>query len=593
LGLEFWLGIAQWSKRKMFRENDQHLQYDFLDPFEQMGEKMRRRLEESWAGTFYREIFCRIDETPFAVLYSDQPSRPNAAINVLVGAEILKAGFGWSDEELFDHIQFNLQVRYALGQRKMSVMPYELRTLYNFRQRVSRHMQERGENLIDRVFVQVTEEQLDRLGLKTGQQRMDSVLVASNIRQMSRLQLLVEVVHRVWRMLTETDQARYADCFKPYLQGTAGQYCYQVKADQVSGRLIEIGQLLYDLVQELKVGYEEQPPYQILQRVFDEHFTLEAGGGADNYQIHVKAGEELSAESLQSPDDWEASYRVKRGQGHQGYVGNLTETCDPENELQLITQVQVGPNSTDDEQFVVEGLSELKARTELETLWTDGGYTGPHAEETFRQEQVEHIPTNIRGQRTAPDRVGLEKFSWKVDADGRPVTVTCPAGQPAPVTTAGKAHRFVAYFEQPGCSTCPFAPGCPARPVKRRAARSLNVSQRQVQVALLRQKAARTRGKGNNRRAAIESTVRSVTHPFGGQSGKLPVRGQIRVTQVLICSALMVNVRRIWRHEQQMAQKKSQEADSLLSLCCQRLRPWLHMLKFNHFSGFTPASLGM
>lgn len=227
----------------MFRENEQHLQYDFLDPFEQMGEKMRRRLEESWAGTFYREIFCRIEETPFSVLYSDQPSRPNAAINVLVGAEILKAGFGWSDEELFDHLQFNLQVRYALGQRNMSVMPYELRTLYNFRQRVSRHMQESGENLIDRVFVQVTEEQLAGLELKTGQQRMDSVLVASNIRQMSRLQLLVEVVYRVWRMLTETDQARYADCFKVYLKGTAGQYCYQVKAEAVSGRLIEIGQV--------------------------------------------------------------------------------------------------------------------------------------------------------------------------------------------------------------------------------------------------------------------------------------------------------------------------------------------------------------
>ena len=85
-----------------------------------MGKKMRQDLEESWAGTFYREIFCRIDETPFAVLYSDQPSRPNATINALVGAEILKAGFGWSDEELWDQLRFNLQARFALGPRQMS-----------------------------------------------------------------------------------------------------------------------------------------------------------------------------------------------------------------------------------------------------------------------------------------------------------------------------------------------------------------------------------------------------------------------------------------------------------------------------------------
>ena len=111
----------------MFRENNQNLQFDFLDPFQQMGEKMRQELEASWAGTFYREIFCRIDETPFAVLYSDQPSRPNSAINVLVGSEILKAGFGWSDEELWDQLRFNLQARFALALRYMSVMPVELR----------------------------------------------------------------------------------------------------------------------------------------------------------------------------------------------------------------------------------------------------------------------------------------------------------------------------------------------------------------------------------------------------------------------------------------------------------------------------------
>jgi hypothetical protein len=575
----------------MFRESSQHLQFDFLDPFQQMSEKMRQRLEASWAGTFYREILCRIDEAPFAVLYSDKPSRPNAAINVLVGAEILKAGFGWSDEELWDHLQFNLQVRFSLGQRNMSVMPFEMRTVYNFRQRVSQHMQETGENLIEQVFVQVTDEQLAALELKTGHQRMDSVLVASNIRQMSRLQLLVEVVQRVWRILTEADQGRYAPSFEPYLKGTAGQYCYRVTADEVDEHLVAVGQLMHDLVHGLAADYADHPTYRVLQRVFDEHFATTADDEAETGQIRVKTGEELSASSLQSPDDWEATYRMKRGEGHQGYVSNLTETCDPENEVQLITMVQVAPNTTDDEQFLVEAVPELKERTDLDALWTDGGYTGPDAEDALREEQVEHIPTNLRGRRTAPDRLGLETFSWEVDADGTPVSVTCPGGQKAEVRRARKEGRFVAYIDHPGCETCPFVEECPTRPMKRQDTRSLNVSLRQVQVALLRQRAGQTRGKGNNWRAAIESTVRSVTHPFGGHTGKLPVRGQIRVTQVLICSALMVNARRIWRYEQQLAQNKSQEAASFLSCCCLRLRSWIHMLSFRHFSGFAPALL--
>jgi hypothetical protein len=58
--------------------------------------KQLKRLEESWAGTFYREFFLRVEEDFFAVLYSDEPSRPNIPINVLMGLETLKSGYGCS-----------------------------------------------------------------------------------------------------------------------------------------------------------------------------------------------------------------------------------------------------------------------------------------------------------------------------------------------------------------------------------------------------------------------------------------------------------------------------------------------------------------
>ena len=289
----------------MFRENDQHLQFGIFDTFQQMPEKVRQRLENSWAGTFYREFFCRVDESPFAVLYSDKPSRPNAPINILVSAEILKAGFGWSDEELHDEVQFNLQVRYALGLRDMSTVPFELRTLYYFRHRLSQHMQETGRNLLEQVFVQVTDEQLKSLKLKTGQQRMDSVLVSSNIRQFTRLQLLVEVIQRVWRMLTEADQSYYAEAFEPYCQGTAGQFCYYLKGDKVAENLAAVGYLMQRLIRELEARYGNLPTYQMLQRVFDEHFALGEAKPEDteSIQVRVKNGKELKADSLQSPDD--------------------------------------------------------------------------------------------------------------------------------------------------------------------------------------------------------------------------------------------------------------------------------------------------
>jgi hypothetical protein len=561
----------------MFRANDQHLQFGMFDTFEQLPEKTRQRLEASWAGTFYREVFCRIEESAFAVLYSDQPSRPNVPINILVGAEILKAGFGWSDEELHDQILFDLQVRYGLGLRDMSTVPFELRTLYYFRQRLSQHMQETGQNLLDQLFVQVTDEQLDSLKLKTGHQRMDSVLISSNIRQFSRLQLFVEVVQRVWRMLTARDQVYYAEVFAPYRQGTSGQYCYRLKAEEVAEHLTRVGQVMEYLLRELEVRYTDQPTYRMLRRVFDEHYVLVAGKakGSEWAQVRVKVGDELSGNSLQSPDDWEATFRNKGGQGYRGYVANLTETCDPENKVQLLTKVQVDSNFTDDEDLAVQALPELKARTDLAVLWTDGGYNGPAAEAACRKEKVEHMPTNVRGCHPSPDRLGRDSFSWEVDEEGEPVAVGCPGGQMVEVRAGRTAGNHLADFDATLCQACPLAEQCPTAPKKLRPARVLYVKTSQVRVARMRQRAAWARKPGNNWRAAIESTVRSVTHPFGGQAGKLPVRGKPRVTQMIICSALMVNLRRIWRHERELAEQKGQDLLSLLSRSWLRQRFWL------------------
>jgi len=560
----------------VFRENDQHRQWGMFDTFQQLPERVQKRLEDSWAASFYREVFCRIDESPFSILYSDQPSRPNIPINVLVGAEMLKAGNGWSDEDLYDELQFNLQVRYALGLRDINLVPFDLRTLYNFRQRLSRHMQETGENLLEKVFVQVTDEQLDSLKLKTGQQRMDSVLISSNIRQMTRLQLLIEVVQRVWRILTEEDQAGYAAVFDAYRQGTAGQYCYRVKGQDLSGHLAAVGQLMFHLVGELEAQYAGQPVYQMLRRVFAEHFAVEEEGARESgaEQVRVKVGDELSACSLQSPDDWEATFREKRGQGYRGYIANLAETCDPTNPIQLITHIQAGPNLTDDEQMGVRALPDLKARTDLRTLWTDGGYTGPTAEAAFREYQVEHIPTAIRGCHVSPRHLGLSAFAWEFYEAGNPRIVRCPGRQEVVVRAKSNGRRFLASFDEAVCQMCPWTDRCPAQPRKLRPVRVLYATVRQAQVAQLRQRSLQTRRPGCNWRSAVESTIRCLTHPFGGQAGKLPVRGQPRVTQVIFYLALMVNLRRIWHHSHDLAGESSWNLLSLLlsGLKCFRLQ---------------------
>jgi hypothetical protein len=102
-------------------------------------------------------------------------------VNLLVGLEILKEWRGWSDEELYEHFLFDLQVRYALGCDDLKEDNFDLRTLYYFRQRMSQYaLKENGENLMKVVFEHITDEQLKKLEVKTGMQRMDSTQIMSN-----------------------------------------------------------------------------------------------------------------------------------------------------------------------------------------------------------------------------------------------------------------------------------------------------------------------------------------------------------------------------------------------------------------------------
>jgi hypothetical protein len=197
--------------KNMFKKNHRHFQLPLTSNVDELPPKLRKRLDTSWSGAFYREFFCRLDETPFAILYADCPSRPNIPVNVLVGLEYLKAGNGWTDEDMFDEFGYNSQVRYALGFRQLGEGDFDERTLYYFRERLSRYMQETGINLLDKAFENVTDQQIKAYHLKTGKQRMDSTQIASNIRSMSRLQLLVEVLQRVYRMLT-ADRTRTSTC---------------------------------------------------------------------------------------------------------------------------------------------------------------------------------------------------------------------------------------------------------------------------------------------------------------------------------------------------------------------------------------------
>jgi hypothetical protein len=542
----------------MFRKNTKHQQPALISAASELPEKQRKRLENSWAGTFYKEFFNRIDEQSFAVLYSEKDSRPNVPVNVLVGLEALKAGFGWSDQELYEHYCYDLQVRYALGYDRLGDGDFEIRSLYYFRERLSKYNADKSINLLEKAFEKITDAQIVDLKVRTGMQRMDSTQIASNIVSASRLQLLVEAVQRVERILNEADRARLSEIFTPYIKDSAGHYTYRVKGKEAQQEhLQKIGQTIHALLQELKSAYAAELAYQVLERIFAENFNLLESGP------RAKENTEITSSCLQSVDDLEATYRTK-GTGHyKGYVANITETCDPENEIQLITKVQVAPNNVDDGQLLAEALPNLKERTVLETMITDGGYGSEVSDHALREQEVTLIQTAIRGAQPSADKFSLSDFVIEQNEKGDPNLLTCPQGHSVPVLS-GRTTGWQVRFDPELCSKCPFQLDgrCRTQPQKRDPRYLLTFTTHEMRAAKRRKDYLAHQDHSHNLRSAVEATVRSVKHPF--PAGKLPVRGQFRVTCMAIASAATTNVRRIQRY----LIAKIKQAEAAKSLQC-------------------------
>jgi hypothetical protein len=275
--------------------------------------------------------------------------------------------------------------------------------------------------------------------------------------------------------------------------------------------------------------------------------------------IQPKPGKEISANSLLSPDDPEATFRRKGNQTYQGYVTNVTETCDPENPFQLIVQVQTSPNTTQDAALLVDALADLKLRTGVDILHNDAAFCSPAADRVLREHHVTQVPTGLCGHAPNPARLGLADFQVQSNPEGVPQQMTCPKGQCVPVILGRQSQWYGARFDRVVCQACSLQTRCPSQVSKSNTWRTLRFSQRQHDVAQRRQRSAAYHQAGKNLRAAIEATIGALKRPFSDD--QLPVRGRYRVGVMMIGSAVMVNVRRIQRClvEKDVRQQQTQQ----------------------------------
>ena len=522
----------------MFRPNETHRQQDIFGLETQLSPDLLKRLQGSKEYAFYKEVFCRIPEALFAELYDEDPaSRPNAPINVLVGAMILQHQNDWTFEELLDRVAFDLKVRAALGLWSLAEEPFCRATLFNFQKRLRGHMGRTGQDKFQGVFDRFSQEDLERFGLKGEVQRCDSTQLGSNIRQYTRIELLVEVVLRMWRVLTEADQALHAERFAVFVKAkTSGQFLYRLRRSDIDATLEQLGGFYAWMVEALEAGYGSTEVYRTVARVFAEHFTRV------EEKIAVRAAAEMGSDSLQSPDDPDATYRKKDEEAYHGFVLHATETATPENGLQLIVDVAVAPNNQEDSRILHERLPAMHEKTpDLRELHTDAGYGSEDNDLRQADLKIEAVQTAIRGRvAQAPMRIDRDEAGL--------LHVRCKAGHLVPGLPAAKHYK--AEFAATRCAGCPFAAVCPAQ-LRAHGGRAFYFTAADILKHARHRRIETLPEERRTLRANVEATMKEFKAPC--RNGKLRTRGLRAASQYAFLRAIGINFGRVHRHLQRLA----------------------------------------
>lgn len=257
----------------LFRENTIHRQGKLFNDLCGMDHRYKKRLENSWAGLFYKHVFCKIDEKLFEPLYSSDNGRPNFPINILVALEIVKHLKNYTDEVLFDAFAYDFQISYALGLRNIGERYFARRTFYEFRARLYQYTLEHPQegDVIFQQFETLVQHFIKVAQLDTDEQRMDSTQIMSNIKRAGRLALAYDVLLQAIKACPP--EILSSDLLEVLDSHYKTNLLYKLKDTEVSSRLetlLNLGGELSQLVKdnaELQLSSELQVLVRFLKEV--------------------------------------------------------------------------------------------------------------------------------------------------------------------------------------------------------------------------------------------------------------------------------------------------------------------------------------
>lgn len=420
------------------------------DSFISLTAREKKALENSWAQIFADEIFPAIDEERFSVLYSDKTSRPNTPVNVIIGALIIKELLDYSDDEIVENLMLDLHLQYALHTTSFVEQPISDKTLSRFRKRCYDYETLHGVDLYHDCVKDLGCKIAKIMKLNGRIRRMDSMMIESNIRFLSRMELIYTCISKLVTSIIKAGVDELPEQLGHYADpNDYNRIFYHQRNDDME----EIIQTLLNdsdsLLALCESGYEEATEYQLFARCLSDQTVVENG----KRRLRTKEDGTMNSKALQNPSDPDATYRNKAGKQHRGYTVNLEETVGRNGSV--VTDYQYEQNTYTDSRFLQDTLSQMEKSDEEIILVTDGGYDGQDNVELAQEKNVTLVTTALVGKE-APDI--LAEFVFNEDGNR---LIRCAAGhEPRSQSYTKSTRQCNVSFDRDHCDGCPYQDQC-------------------------------------------------------------------------------------------------------------------------------------
>jgi hypothetical protein len=537
------LNINDIGADAMIHARDHKTPY-LIDPWDYLGPKRRKLLDDSWAGLFREHILSELPVHKIASCYTDGFGRPTKEIFATMGALILQQMHDLTDEETVSQFSFNLQWHYALDIPGESDEAKYLctKTLWTLRHIVA----EKG---LDRELFNATTETLAKVfGVDTSKQRIDSVHIRSNMRHLGRICIFSQSIHNFLVNLKRQRRAIFETIEKElserYLTEKALGCFSLVKPSESAKTLETVSRDLFSLVERFRENKQVKSltTFGTLLRVLKDQCAVSTAD-AGPVEMALKEPKKILSSSLQNPSDADAGYDAHKGQGYQVQV--METYCDSKDEslrektLNLITHVEVESAHVSDVHALIPALESTKERgLAPQEVLADSLYGSDENSEKAKDLGVEVI-SPVMG---TPQEEILSLADFPQTDTGK--IAACPQGHAPVKVKQGKKNTCNVAFASEHCDVCPLRERCPVRPGRKRHYLRFNL--KTLRIAARRAKEHTPEFKDKYRwRSGIESTFSGMDKMTGVK--RLRIRGLSAVGYCARLKAIGVNLFRAAR----------------------------------------------